>query len=110
MASLNDMVLQLSSTNDTKKKLTIGQDIIDHLGQPENSVECDDLGGFIDTLVPFMQSSNFKVFMFIIKFVFFSKTRQILLFFYRSSSLFKCISMKICRNFTKLQYNIASFI
>ena len=73
MASLNDMVLQLSSTNDTKKKLTIGQDIIDHLGQPENSVECDDLGGFIDTLVPFMQSSNFKVFMFIIKFVFFSK-------------------------------------
>lgn len=73
MASLNDMVLQLSSTNDTKKKLTIGQDIIDHLGQPENSVECDDLGGFIDTLVPFMQSSNFKVFMFIIKFVLFSK-------------------------------------
>ena len=72
MASLNDMVLQLSSTNDTKKKLTIGQDIIDHLGQPENSVECDDLGGFIDTLVPFMQSSNFKVFMFIIKFVLFS--------------------------------------
>ena len=72
MASLNDMVLQLSSTNDTKKKLTIGQDIIDHLGQPENSVECDDLGGFIDTLVPFMQSSNFKVFIFIIKFVLFS--------------------------------------
>ena len=71
MASLNDMVLQLSSTNDTKKKLTIGQDIIDYLGQPENSVECDDLGGFIDTLVPFMQSSNFKVFMFIIKFVLF---------------------------------------
>lgn len=72
MASLNDMVLQLSSTNDTKKKLTIGQDIIDYLGQPENSVECDDLGGFIDTLVPFMQSSNFKVFIFIIKFVLFS--------------------------------------
>ena len=72
MASLNDMVLQLSSTNDTKKKLTIGQEIIDYLGQPENSVECDDLGGFIDTLVPFMQSSNFKVFMFIIKFVLFS--------------------------------------
>ena len=72
MASLNDMVFQLSSTNDTKKKLTIGQDIIDYLGQPENSVECDDLGGFIDTLVPFMQSSNFKVFMFIIKYVLFS--------------------------------------
>ena len=77
MASLNDMVLQLSSTNDTKKKLTIGQDIIDYLGQPENSVECDDLGGFIDTLVPFMQSSNFKVFMFIIKFVLFKCLIQI---------------------------------
>ena len=60
MASLNDMVLQLS-TNDTKKKLSIGQDIIDYLGNPDNSVECDDLGSFIDTLVPFMQSSNFKV-------------------------------------------------
>ena len=92
MASLNDMVLQLSSTNDTKKKLTIGQDIIDHLGQPENSVECDDLGGFIDTLVPFMQSSNFKVFMFIIKFVLFStlfdKNRYVVInrykYFFRS--------------------------
>ena len=60
MASLNDMVLQLS-TNDTKKKLSIGQDIIDYLGHPDNSVEIDDLGSFIDTLVPFMQSSNFKV-------------------------------------------------
>ena len=79
MASLNDMVLQLSSTNDTKKKLTIGQDIIDHLGQPENSVECDDLGGFIDTLVPFMQSSNFKVFIFIIKFVLFSNASKCLI-------------------------------
>ena len=61
MATLNDMVLQLSSTNDTKKKLSVGQEIIDYLGHPENCVECDDLGGFIDTLVPFMQSSNFKV-------------------------------------------------
>ena len=61
MATLNEKISQLSSTNDTKKKLVIGQEIIDYLGQPENPVECDDLGGFIDTLVPFMQSSNFKV-------------------------------------------------
>ena len=65
MATLNDMVLQLSSTNDTKKKLSIGQEIIDYLGHPESSVECEDLGGFIDMLVPFMQSSNFKVLMLI---------------------------------------------
>ena len=92
MASLNDMVLQLSSTNDTKKKLTIGQDIIDYLGQPENSVECDDLGGFIDTLVPFMQSSNFKVFMFIIKFVLFS-TLQCLIQIATLSSIVTNISL-----------------
>ena len=61
MASLSEKIAQLSSTNDTKKRLTIGQDIIDYLGHPENPVECDDLGGFIDMLVPFMQSSNFKV-------------------------------------------------
>ena len=61
MATFNEKISQLSLTNDTKKKLVIGQEIIDYLGQPENPVECDDLGGFIDTLVPFMQSSNFKV-------------------------------------------------
>ena len=61
MATLNDKISQLSSTNDTKKKLVIGQEIIDYLGQPENPIDCDDLGGFIDMLVPFMQSSNFKV-------------------------------------------------
>ena len=93
MASLNDMVLQLSSTNDTKKKLTIGQDIIDYLGQPENSVECDDLGGFIDTLVPFMQSSNFKVFMFIIKFVLFSNARKCLIQIATLSSIVTNISL-----------------
>ena len=49
------------STTDTKKKLSTGQDIIDYLGQPENPTDCEDLGGFIDALVPWMQSSNFKV-------------------------------------------------
>ena len=67
MASLNDMVSKLTSSNDTKKRLTIGQDIIDYLGHPESSVECDDLGGFIDMLATFMQSSNFKVYILIPK-------------------------------------------
>ena len=52
------------TTTDTKKKLSIGQDIIDYLGQPDNPIDCDDLGGFIDALVPWMQSSNFKVWKF----------------------------------------------
>lgn len=61
MSTFNEKILQLSSSNDTKKKLTIGQEIIEYLGHPESSVECEDLGGFIDMLVPFMQSSNFKI-------------------------------------------------
>lgn len=60
MSQLDDLIRQLA-TNDTKKKLTVGQNIIDFLGDPENSTECEDLSGFIDSLVPWMQSSNFKV-------------------------------------------------
>ena len=49
------------STPDTKKKITHGQNIINYLGDPNNSIECEDTGGFVDALVPWMQSSNFKV-------------------------------------------------
>jgi len=49
------------STVDTKKKITHGQNIINYLGDPNNSIECEDTGAFIDALVPWMQSSNFKV-------------------------------------------------
>lgn len=49
------------STVDTKKKITHGQNIINYLGDQSNSIECEDTGGFIDALVPWMQSSNFKV-------------------------------------------------
>ena len=48
------------STVDTKKKITHGQNIINYLGDQNNSIECEDTGGFIDALVPWMQSSNFK--------------------------------------------------
>ena len=60
MSQFDDLVRQLS-TNDTKKKLTVGQNMIDFLGDPENPIESEDLAGFIDSLVPWMQSSNFKV-------------------------------------------------
>jgi len=49
------------STTDTKKKLTTGENIINFLGNPDNSIQCEDTGAFIDALVPWMQSSNFKV-------------------------------------------------
>jgi hypothetical protein len=60
MSQFDDLVRQLA-TNDTKKKLTVGQNMIDFLGDPENPLESEDLAGFIDSLVPWMQSSNFKV-------------------------------------------------
>ena len=57
---MDDFAIQLGTT-DTKKKISVGQDIIDYLGQPDNSADCEDLGAFIDALVPWMTSSNFKV-------------------------------------------------
>jgi hypothetical protein len=60
MSEFDDLIQQLA-TNDTKKKLSVGQSVIDYLGNPDNAADCEDLGGFIDSLVPWMQSSNFKV-------------------------------------------------
>ena len=60
MAGLDQYMSDLTST-DTKKKLTVGQNIINYLEDDNNPLECEDIGGFIDGLVPWMQSSNFKV-------------------------------------------------
>ena len=49
------------ATTDTKKKITVGGNIINYLADQDNSIDCDDFGGFVDGLVPWMQSSNFKV-------------------------------------------------
>ena len=54
------------STTDTKKKLVIGENILAYLEAGEDrSISCEDTGAFIDGLVPWMQSSNFKVVIFI---------------------------------------------
>ena len=50
---MDDFAIQLGTT-DTKKKISVGQDIIDYLGQPDNPADCEDLGAFIDALVPWM--------------------------------------------------------
>ena len=60
MAGLDQFYSDLATT-DTKKKITIGTNIINYLEDDTNSIECEDIGGFIDGLVPWMQSSNFKV-------------------------------------------------
>lgn len=56
-----DQFTPLLGTSDTRKKIAIGNDIINYLGLPSNSIECDDIGHFIDGLVPWLHSSNFKV-------------------------------------------------
>lgn len=50
----------LTKTNDTKEKLTLGQDILAYL-QSGASIECQDIGMVVDGILPFIQSSNFKV-------------------------------------------------
>ncbi|KAK8736518.1 hypothetical protein OTU49_005051 [Cherax quadricarinatus] len=56
-----DQFTPLLGTSDTRKKIALGTDIINYLELPSNSIECDDIGHFIDGLVPWLQSSNFKV-------------------------------------------------
>ena len=60
MAS-GETVLWIDPHSDTKKKLSHGETLIKYLEVDDNPVDCEDVGGFIDSLVPWMQSSNFKV-------------------------------------------------
>ena len=60
MEGLDEFSASLGTT-DTKKKLSVGSQIIEYLGDPGNGIQCEDLGAFVDGLVPWMQSSNFKV-------------------------------------------------
>jgi hypothetical protein len=56
-----DGFLPLLCTTDTKAKLTIAMNLINYLSDPDNTIECSDIGQFLDSLVPWMQSSNNKV-------------------------------------------------
>lgn len=55
-----DGFMGLLSTTDTKQKLVIGQDLLNYL-QKGSSIECSDIGMVVDSLLPWIQSSNFKV-------------------------------------------------
>jgi CLIP-associating protein 1/2 len=56
-----DEFLPLLATTDTKTKLTLATNLINYVSDPDNSIECSDIGQFIDGLIPWMQSSNNKV-------------------------------------------------
>ena len=57
---MEEFLSKLGET-DTRKKITTGENIIKYLKDPDNPVEFDGLGQFVDGLVPWMQNSNFKV-------------------------------------------------
>ncbi|XP_008196426.1 CLIP-associating protein isoform X5 [Tribolium castaneum] len=49
------------SKADTRFRLQVGTDLLAFLAEPSNSVYCQDIGLLIDGLIPWMQSSNYKV-------------------------------------------------
>ncbi|CAB0041588.1 unnamed protein product [Trichogramma brassicae] len=56
-----DGFMPLLSTTDIKKKLQVGVQLLNFLADPFKSIECQDIGLFIDNLVPWLNSSNPKV-------------------------------------------------
>lgn len=60
---MSDLDVYFSSlgTTDVRKKIQIGEGIITFLSNSENSIQCEDIGGFIDGLVPWVNNSNYKV-------------------------------------------------
>lgn len=46
---------------DTKFRQQLGADLLAFLAEPSNSTACQDIGQLVDGLIPWMQSSNYKV-------------------------------------------------
>ncbi|XP_015172422.1 PREDICTED: CLIP-associating protein 1 isoform X11 [Polistes dominula] len=56
-----DGFMPLLSTTDIKKKLSIGDLVLNYLGDPDKSIECQDIGLFIDNVIPWLSNGNPKV-------------------------------------------------
>ncbi|XP_043496753.1 CLIP-associating protein 1 isoform X8 [Polistes fuscatus] len=56
-----DGFMPLLSTTDIKKKLSIGDLVLNYLGDPDKSIECQDIGLFIDNVIPWLTNGNPKV-------------------------------------------------
>lgn len=57
---MDDFLNQLN-TQDIKKKLTLGNSLLEYIQNDENSLECTDIGMFVDGLLSWIQNSNYKV-------------------------------------------------
>lgn len=56
-----DGFLPLLSETDIKKKLHVGTLLFNYLGNPLKSIECQDIGLFIDNIVPWLNNGSPKV-------------------------------------------------
>ncbi|KAL2713663.1 CLIP-associating protein 1 isoform X9 [Vespula squamosa] len=56
-----DGFMPLLSTTDIKKKLSVGDLVLNYLGDPDKSIECQDIGLFIDNVIPWLTNGNPKV-------------------------------------------------
>ncbi|CAH0551193.1 unnamed protein product [Brassicogethes aeneus] len=56
-----DGFIPLLSKADTRFRQQVGVDILSYLAEPSNPIVCQDIGQLIDGLIPWMQSSNYKV-------------------------------------------------
>ena len=63
MSDLDVYLLSLGTT-DVRRKIQIGEGIITFLSNSDNLIQCEDIGGFIDGLVPWVNNSNYKVYHF----------------------------------------------
>ncbi|KAF7393478.1 hypothetical protein HZH68_010297 [Vespula germanica] len=55
-----DGFMPLLSTTDIKKKLSVGDLVLNYLGDPDKSIECQDIGLFIDNVIPWLTNGNPK--------------------------------------------------
>jgi hypothetical protein len=60
-ANYMDGFIPLLQITDPKTKITVAMDLINYLRDPNNAIECSDIGQFIASLVTLMQSSDNKV-------------------------------------------------
>ncbi|CAL7941325.1 unnamed protein product [Xylocopa violacea] len=56
-----DGFMPLLSTTDIKKKLNVGSLLLNYLGDTTKSIECQDIGQFIDNIIPWLSNGNPKV-------------------------------------------------
>lgn len=64
-----DGFMPLLSTTDIKKKLNVGSLLLNYLGDVNKSIECQDIGQFIDNIIPWLSNGNPKVTFFFLIFL-----------------------------------------